>query len=700
MATPGNDPFSGTTTRNLLQHVISPKIVTDGTGGYKVKTDLINIDKSYTDELVIQDTDTANSNILTLSTGTTTSNITSTTSTDTPSVLTLVATQVNIDNPNTATAGTLKLQSDTNGDGYIQAGQNGDGSENLYLGTKNYANTLKISPNTTITANAAAVYVDNPSTPSSAILLLQSAVNGDAYIRAGQNGSGTEKLYLGTQSTNTITVTPSGNVGIYNDVPSFRLDVAGVTRSSTGVYAGTSYNAGMKYDSGTGSAVFLSNNTVNGTNLPLLFQQVNTSTASTRMAIDANGNVGIGTATPPNKVCIVADGDNYITKPFGDAAFGSNGQLIIQSATDGSRRLAMGYSYPGATGAIDCGVISAVQSSVTTKHLLLNPTGNTSNGFVGVGNINLYAATGPTGPTEPLHVAGNALINGGRLNSFSNLILGPSRGTTNYDSCSVIRSTQNTAVNSSSELSFWTHPTTSNSGFPTRAMTIDSSQQVGIGTSTPTAPLHVIGSAVISNQVSADNILVQDSVAGSAKIAMTTTTTATNITSTTNAGSAIGLALINGGTYIVNPGNAGTGTMVLQTDTSGNGYIRAGSGSGTNTEKLYLGTQGNNVVTIDNAQNVGIGTATPTTKLQVAGTLSCTGDFSAKSFGTFTATNSSAYNVANTSVTANSIILLTVKTPSGANAGQAYVSATSVGVNFTVKSGAADTSVYNYMILN
>jgi hypothetical protein len=47
MATDGNDPFSGSNTRNLLQHVLSPKIVTDGGGGYTVKLDLINVDNVY-----------------------------------------------------------------------------------------------------------------------------------------------------------------------------------------------------------------------------------------------------------------------------------------------------------------------------------------------------------------------------------------------------------------------------------------------------------------------------------------------------------------------------------------------------------------------------------------------------------------------------------------------------------------------------
>jgi hypothetical protein len=44
---PGNDPFSGSNTRNILNHIISPKIVSDGSGGYTVQTDLINIDHIY-----------------------------------------------------------------------------------------------------------------------------------------------------------------------------------------------------------------------------------------------------------------------------------------------------------------------------------------------------------------------------------------------------------------------------------------------------------------------------------------------------------------------------------------------------------------------------------------------------------------------------------------------------------------------------
>ena len=40
-----NDPFANTpTVKNILNHIISPKIVKDGSGGYTTKTDLVNID--------------------------------------------------------------------------------------------------------------------------------------------------------------------------------------------------------------------------------------------------------------------------------------------------------------------------------------------------------------------------------------------------------------------------------------------------------------------------------------------------------------------------------------------------------------------------------------------------------------------------------------------------------------------------------
>jgi hypothetical protein len=166
---PGNDPFSGSNTRNILQHVISPKIVNDGSGGYTVKTDLINIDNAYigtqlfTDSLTVQDS-TTNSDKLVITTDTAKSYITTTTSAGARSELILSGADVEIKNPDNADNGVLILQTDTSGNG---------------------------------------------------------------YVRAGQDGTGTERLYLGTQSTNTIVVMPSGYVGIGVSPPTATLDVNG-----------------------------------------------------------------------------------------------------------------------------------------------------------------------------------------------------------------------------------------------------------------------------------------------------------------------------------------------------------------------------------------------------------------------------------------------------------------------------------------
>lgn len=47
-----SDPYVGTTTRNLLQHIISPKIVGATGGTYSVSTDIINVDNVFTTGMI------------------------------------------------------------------------------------------------------------------------------------------------------------------------------------------------------------------------------------------------------------------------------------------------------------------------------------------------------------------------------------------------------------------------------------------------------------------------------------------------------------------------------------------------------------------------------------------------------------------------------------------------------------------------
>jgi hypothetical protein len=65
--------------------------------------------------------------------------------------------------------------------------------------------------------------------------------------------------------------------------------------------------------------------------------------------------------------------------------------------------------------------------------------------------------------------------------------------------------------------------------------------------------------------------------------------------------------------------------------------------------------------------------------------------------GTFTANSGTPVTVANTAVTANSVVLFGLKTAGGTPAAPFMVTVTP-GTGFTVNSGGSDTSVYNYVI--
>jgi len=68
--------------------------------------------------------------------------------------------------------------------------------------------------------------------------------------------------------------------------------------------------------------------------------------------------------------------------------------------------------------------------------------------------------------------------------------------------------------------------------------------------------------------------------------------------------------------------------------------------------------------------------------------------------GTCTANSNTPVAVACAGVTANSVVLLTVKTATGAQAGLANVVSVTPTTGFSIVSGAADTSVYNYVVID
>ena len=69
--------------------------------------------------------------------------------------------------------------------------------------------------------------------------------------------------------------------------------------------------------------------------------------------------------------------------------------------------------------------------------------------------------------------------------------------------------------------------------------------------------------------------------------------------------------------------------------------------------------------------------------------------------GTFTASNTAGSVVTNNAITATSVVLFSLNTLNvTAPVAAAYVSAITAGTSFTVKAGAGDSNLYNYVIIN
>jgi hypothetical protein len=100
----------------------------------------------------------------------------------------------------------------------------------------------------------------------------------------------------------------------------------------------------------------------------------------------------------------------------------------------------------------------------------------------------------------------------------------------------------------------------------------------------------------------------------------------------------------------------------------------------------------NNGQTPGTLDNTSIGQSTP-----APATVST---LSVKNAGTFTLNGATPVTVAAIAITANSQVLITLKTVGGTVGAQPHVQTITPGTGLTVVGTAADTSVYNYAIIN
>jgi hypothetical protein len=179
---------------------------------------------------------------------------------------------------------------------------------------------------------------------------------------------------------------------------------------------------------------------------------------------------------------------------------------------------------------------------------------------------------------------------------------------------------------------------------------IDSSGNVGIGTTNPSVKLHVVGSSILANNTSIDpdsyaNQIVAGAIAdGSGSFGLT---------------SAIG-------------GNAGTGDSWAIGHNGSGLFIGMGNGSADNSMQTYMQFDPNrNLYLVPDGGNVGIGSAIPTTKL----------DINFSNAGTYASgVSNNGIRIYNTSTATNQYVgLIFTGEPTDGNAGLATIYGITVG---------------------
>ena len=178
----------------------------------------------------------------------------------------------------------------------------------------------------------------------------------------------TDTLALGTNGTETMRISASGNVGIGNTSPSFKFEVVG--GRSVFSAASEQYAVGAKHIS-TGGAVYFG--AASGSATPDAV--ISAAGGSALMTIQNGGNVGIGTTSPSRQLSV-----SGASAAFGITSTAAGGNTVsIDPATTASSNIAQ----------IDCSGANALRFNTNgTEQLRI-----ASAGQIGIGGAN-YGTTG------------------------------------------------------------------------------------------------------------------------------------------------------------------------------------------------------------------------------------------------------------------------------------------------------------------
>ncbi len=395
-------------------------------------------------------------------------------------------------------------------------------------------------------------------------------INKEIQVDTGLIGSYNEDLQLRTEGTTRIFVEKdNGNVGIGTTTPQSILHIY---KSNSGGVGGelrldnnnsaVANKTRIVFDDGNGNSTSAERaaivcETENNPYMGQLQFQTGIGSLSTKMLIQGNGNVGIGTTSPDDSLH-VSQGSNSFR---GITIEGTSPALYLNDteATNAYHIAANGdYLY----------FLEDSNKSGSYNNILAfwNPSNNFifNTGNVGIGTTNPSAKLEVSDSANDLQMRVGSLTAG--ISPYIRLQGKNTANTTNYYA--------DIELDAENGKLIFKDPGTSGGTIGQSPMVIDSSGNVGIGTTTPTAPLHVDG--------------------GTASEVLKIEADANPYIRWVQSGIDVGfLQFSNNNAYL---SNISAGSFFFRTS---------------NTDRMVISSSG----------NVGIGTTVPSNKLEVAGTI-------------------------------------------------------------------------------